>query len=134
MKRKWSTPNMSTIPFDLDKLGDISNLSDAELKMKLEEGGYSFNKRFQVKNNYIHRKIADSDVLISIGENIANFNGYIQLNTSAAFLWDEMKEPKTCMELEQALENQFNLPHEQAVEDALDFLKELQTNDMVVIL
>ena len=44
-------------------------------------------KTYQASQNFIHRKIADSDVLISVGSNIANFNGYIELNGSAADLW-----------------------------------------------
>lgn len=88
-------------------------------------------KKFQSKSDYIHRRIADSDVLISVGGNIANFNGYIELNASAAFLWDEMKEPRTATDLEKSLEKHFDVSHEQAVEDVLYFLKELQENDMV---
>ncbi|MGN0204723.1 MAG: PqqD family protein [Coprococcus sp.] len=133
MKRKWSTPSLSVVPCDIEKLGDINALSDAELKIKLEENGYSFKRTFQSKCNYVHRRIADSEVLISIGENIANFNGYIELNASAAFLWEEMKEPRTASELEQALEQRFNIPHMRAVEDVLDFLKELQDHDMVLV-
>lgn len=88
-------------------------------------------KTFQTKKSYVHRKVADKDVLISVGRNIANFNGYIELNASAAFLWEEMKEPRTVAELEQALEKQFDLPHEQAAEDVHDFLEELQKQAMV---
>lgn len=120
-------------PFDLSSLGDVTELSDAELKIRLEQGGYVFRKKFQAKPDYIHRQIMDSDVLISVGGNIANFNGYIELNSSAALLWDEMKTPRTTSELEAALEARFGIPHEQAVEDVLDFLKELQDHDMVEV-
>ena len=117
----------------MDKLGDTSRLSDAELKIRLEDAGYEFKKKYRVSENYIHRRIADNDVLISVGENIANFNGYIELNSSAAFLWNEMKEPHTSSELEKALEEHFDLSHLKAVEDVRDFLKELQENDMVLV-
>lgn len=133
MKKEWTEPKMSVQQVDLDKVGDMSQLSDAELKIRLEEAGYEFKKKYQASENYIHRRIADNDVLISVGENIANFNGYIELNSSAAFLWNEMKEPRTSSELEKALEEHFDLPHEKSVEDVLDFLKELQENDMVLV-
>lgn len=90
-------------------------------------------KKFQMKDCYIHRQIAGSDVLISVGGNIANFNGYIELNASAAFLVDEMKEPRTAEELEQALENEFDISRERVSEDVLGFLNELQEHDMVTI-
>ena len=35
--------------------------------MRLEECGHRFRNTFQAKDCYIHRKIGDSDVLISIG-------------------------------------------------------------------
>lgn len=88
---------------------------------------------FQVKNNFVHRTVAGSEVLISIGSNIANFNGYVEMNPSAAYLWEAMKEPKTAAQLEQALEEKFCISHEQAAEDVQDFLKELQEHDMVLV-
>lgn len=133
MKEKCSTPTVSIIPFDVKKLGDITKLSDAELKIKLNEGGYFFTKKFQMKNNFIQRRIADSEVLISVGKNIADFNGYIELNASAAFLCNELKEPRMISELEQALEKEFEISHVQAVEDVLEFLKELQKKEMVMV-
>ena len=133
MERIWAKPGMSEISFNTDTFKTEGKMSDSELKIKLKKNGYKFSKKFQSKSYYIHRRIAGNDVLISVGENIANFNGYIELNASAAFLWDEMKEPRTSEELEESLEEHFNLPHEKAVEDVLDFLKELQENNMVTV-
>lgn len=133
MKKRWTEPKTLKIPFDTGSLKGAETMSDAELKITLEKGGYKFSKKFQSKSDYVHRRIASNDVLISVGENIANFNGYIELNSSAAFLWDEMKEPRTSEELEKALEEHFHLSHEKAVEDVIDFLKELRENDMVLV-
>lgn len=108
-------------------------MNDAELKSMLEKCSGKSSKKFQSKSDYIHRRIADNEVLISIGGNIADFNGYIELNASAAFLWDEMKGPRTPEELGKSLEEHFNLPHEKALEDVLDFLNELQENGMVTV-
>lgn len=44
MKLKWESPEMSVIPIDLNGLGDVNQLSNAELKMKLEQSGYKFQK------------------------------------------------------------------------------------------
>lgn len=133
MKQKWKSPVMSVTPVDLNKLGDINQLSDAELKIKLEQAGYKFQKIYQASDDYIHRQIAGSDVLISVGSNIANFNGYIELNKSAVVLWKKLQNPCQLNELEQVLEETFGISHETAVEDVLDFLKELQDHNMVVV-
>lgn len=133
MKKKWSSPAMSITPVDLKQLGNVKELSDAQLKTKLEEAGYRFDKKYQASPDYIYRRVADSDVLISIGSNIADFNGYIQLNPSAVCLWKQLSEPKTLNQLETALEETYQIPHERAVEDVIDFLNELKEHDMITV-
>lgn len=133
MKKKWLSPAMSITPVDLKQLGDVKELSDAQLKIKLEEAGYRFDKKYQASPDYIYRRVADSDVPISIGSNIADFNGYIQLNPSAVCLWKQLSEPKTLDQLETALEETYQIPHERAVEDVIDFLNELKEHDMVTV-
>ena len=70
-------------------------------------------------------------MLISVGSNIANFIVYIELNSTASSLWDEMKEPKTCKELETYLEKKYDLQHGDAAEDVLEFIKELWQHEMI---
>lgn len=90
-------------------------------------------KTYQAKDGYIHRKVAGADVLVAIGGNVADFNGYIELNASAAFLWDQLKTPVTAEALASALEKQFEVSSEQAVEDTLAFLQALQNHKMVEV-
>lgn len=92
------------------------------------------SEKYRLKNTYFHRRIVDSDVLISVGENVANFNGYIELNESAAFLCDELKEPRTEEELAKALADRFSIFEDEAKEDVSDFLGELKDNGMVDVL
>lgn len=124
MKQKCQSP---------EGLGDVTQLSDAELKIKQEQSEYRLSKTYQASENYIHRKIADSDVLISVGANIADFNGYIEINPSAVDLWEKLQTPCQLNELEQTLEEKYGIPHEQAVEDVLDFLNELLEHNMVMV-
>ena len=42
--------------------------------------------RYRVAEGFVHRQVAGNDVLISVGANVANFNGYITLNPTASFL------------------------------------------------
>lgn len=90
-------------------------------------------EKFQMKSSYLQRKIVDSDVLISVGENIADFNGYIELNTSAAFLCNELKASRTVEELAAAFQDKFQISYEQAMEDVQEFLAELRQKDMVIV-
>ena len=51
------------------------------------------NLTVRAKKNFIHCRVAKRDVLIPIGGNVAYFNGFIELNETALFLWEHMKEP-----------------------------------------
>lgn len=130
---KWTASKMTGQQVDPDKVGDVSQLSDAELKNRMDDAGYEFKKRYQASANYIHRKIADSDVLISVGANIANFNGYIQLNGSAVSLWEQLSEPSTRDQLVNILQEKYGISREQAVADVDEFLTELKDHDMITI-
>lgn len=88
---------------------------------------------FFVKDSFIHRNITDMDILVSVGENIVNFNGYIELNKSAAFLWDCMKNGSTVKNMAISLKKKFGVDEKTALNDTLDFLKELLEHDMVVV-
>lgn len=87
--------------------------------------------RYQVRDGFVHRQVADNDVLISVGANVANFNGYITLNPTASFLWDALAQPRTLKELENLLTAEFDVSAEIAHKDIVYFLEILQRNDMV---
>ena len=53
--------------------------------------------RYQTVEGFVHRQVAGNDVLISVGANVANFNGYITLNPTASFLWDALTQPRTAV-------------------------------------
>lgn len=88
-------------------------------------------KTYQAKDGYIHRKVANNDVLISIGANVANFNGYVTLNPSASFLWDSLSKPQTVTSLVKLLTEEFEVSEDVAKKDVENFLELLQRNSMV---
>lgn len=86
---------------------------------------------FQTKQDYIHRKIAQVDVLIGIGDNVADFNGYITLNETAAFLWEQMSDPKTVTQLVEALTGEFAVEQPQAQTDVQQLLESLLEQKLI---
>ncbi len=90
-------------------------------------------KRYLRSPDYVYRKIADADVLIPVGQNIARSNGYISLNKSAAVLWNTLQKPSTFADLVQALETAFEVDTEHAELDTRDFLDELINYGMVIL-
>lgn len=89
--------------------------------------------KYLAGENFILRKVAGTYALISIGANIANFNGYIQLNETAAFLWQQMKSPKTLDELVTALTAEFEVSAEEARADVEELLEQLVQEEMVTM-
>lgn len=79
-------------------------------------------KLYCAKKGYIHRKIVNEDVLISVGSGIADFNGYISLNSTASFLWDILKEEKSIQELSEALAEEFDVSLDEAKTDVTEFV------------
>lgn len=65
-------------------------------------------------------------MLIPIGKNIADFNGFISLNESAAFLWSRLENGAELSFLIQDLMKEYSISSEQAKEDTEAFIKELQ--------
>lgn len=93
--------------------------------------GEIMQKTFRVKKTYVHRKVARKDVLIPIGGNIANFNGFIELNETAAFLWDELKIPCTGDMLSEKITVEFDVPLEIARQDVKEMLQMFLNNEMI---
>ena len=87
--------------------------------------------KVKVNPNFIHRNVAGSDMLISIGSNIANLNGYIEMNESAAFMWENMNEETTVGKLVELLAKEYEINEEQAYEDVCLFVEELKNNGML---
>lgn len=80
----------------------------------------------KAKEGFILRKIANTNMLIPIGKNIADFNGVISLNESAAFLWGKLMKGSELPVLAEDLVGEYSISKEQAFEDAEGFIKKLQ--------
>ena len=89
-------------------------------------------QKYQAKTeSYIHRSVAGNDVLISVGANVARFNGYIELNPAGAVIWDTLKNPSTIEEIAEILVSNFGIPMNEAAEDTAEFIRELLDHEMV---
>ncbi len=80
----------------------------------------------RIKEGFILRKVADSNMVIPVGGNIADFNGVITLNESATFLWRLLREGSEPPELSEYLIEEYDIPKELAQKDALDFVEQLE--------
>ena len=89
-------------------------------------------KRYAARTeNFIHRRVAGSHVLISVGANVANLNGFIELSESAALLWDFMKAARSEDELAACLYEEYEVDLDTAQTDVHELLGVLLENGMV---
>jgi hypothetical protein len=89
-------------------------------------------KNIKIKPGFILRRIANSDIVIPIGNNIANFNGLITLNETAAFLFSLINDGSGTVDLIDALVNKYNIDRELASNDIDRFILQLKQADMLM--
>lgn len=61
----------------------------------------------KIKETFVLRNLAGSNVVVPIGGDMVDFNGMITLNESGAFLWEQLKSGKTKEELVAALMTEY---------------------------
>ena len=71
------------------------------------------------------RTIADSRVVVPVGETTINFKGMITLNGSGAFLWEQLGTDKTETELVLALQDEYEIDEQTALLDVKQFVEVL---------
>lgn len=88
-------------------------------------------KTYIASRDFIHRKVAGANVLISVGGNVADFNGYVELNDSALSLWNALQAPCSLDDLYSHLEKTYQIDHETAMKDVDEFMSMLIEHQMV---
>lgn len=78
----------------------------------------------KIKKNpdLIMRNIAGECVLVPTGELAAKFNGMINLNTTAKFIWEHMDKVSSLEELTALMLENFEIDEETAARDVRGFI------------
>lgn len=71
-------------------------------------------------------------VLVPLGKNLVNFNGFFTLNPTAAFVWKSLSEPISLPQLARKMQKEFGISLQEAEADASEFLDLLMAQDMVI--
>jgi hypothetical protein len=75
--------------------------------------------------NFLLREVADSLVLVPLGEATKAFPGMITMNPTAKFLWELLAEDQTKESLTAALVERYDVTEETAAKDVQTFLDKL---------
>lgn len=86
---------------------------------------------YKARDCYIRRKIAGDDFLVPVGQQAKNKNGIVLLNGTAAFLWEQLSEPRSVPELCAALAEEYELNGEDVTEDVLSFIEYMRSLEAI---
>lgn len=73
------------------------------------------------------RKVADTYVVVPVGDAVAEFNGMINLNEAGAFLWQLLESETTAEQVVEGLLQQYEVDEATAKRDVDNFINELKT-------
>ena len=88
---------------------------------------------YQANQNYIMRKIAGEEVLVAIGAGVADFSGYIRMNTTASAIWKLLQEKVSEEQIINAMYEKYDASLEQITADVQGTLKALISKKMVTV-
>lgn len=80
----------------------------------------------KIKEGFVLRTIAGSNIVVPVGAASVDFNGMITLNDSGAFLWKELEKGTDVEGLTAALLREYDVDAETARTCAADFMEKLK--------
>ena len=80
----------------------------------------------KVKEGFVLRTIAGTNIVVPVGAATAQFNGMITLNDSGAFLWRELEKGSDVDSLTEALLKEYDVDEKTARSCAAGFIAKLE--------
>ena len=79
----------------------------------------------KIKSGFVLKNIADSYIVVSVGDRVKEFNGVITLNETGVFLWKKLEIGATEEELVKALLSEYDVDEATAKNDVASFIGKL---------
>lgn len=77
----------------------------------------------KTKKGFMLRSVADTHIVVPVGQASVDFNGLITLNDTGAFLWEHLADGCTYDELLNALLSEYDVSEDVAKKDIDAFIK-----------
>ena len=78
----------------------------------------------KLKYNFVVNEVAGETVAVSVGNDAGSFNGYIKLNKTGAFIFNELKKETTRDEIVAKMKKEYPDANEQDIIESVDDLLE----------
>ena len=85
----------------------------------------------KIKKGFTVRNIADSDIVVPVGNAEKIFNGMITLNESGAFFWNALLKDTTVDEVVKKVTSEYDVDEERAKADVEKFIEQLRENNLI---
>ncbi len=79
----------------------------------------------KIKDGFILREVADSFIVVAVGDAVKNFKGVINLNETGALLWKTLQNGAEEKDLIDTLLNNYEVEKELAEKDVKAFIAKL---------
>ena len=86
----------------------------------------------KIKDGFILRKVAETYIVVAIGDEAISFDAMITLNDSGAFLWEQLEQETTREKVLDAFLTEYELDRETAEKDLDEFIANLQERKLLV--
>jgi len=82
----------------------------------------------KIKNGFLLREIAGTNVVVPIGERVIEFKGMMTLNELGLFIWNELQNERTFDEILVSILEDYDIDADTAKADLDDFLERVRKN------
>jgi len=79
----------------------------------------------KIKDGFVLRAVADSNIVVPLGNQISSFGSIIKLSDTGAFLWKKLENDSTVDELVCALVDEYDVDTATATCDVDKFIRKL---------
>ena len=85
----------------------------------------------KIKDGFILREVADSYIVVAVGEAVKTFNGIVNLNETGAFLWKALETGATKEDLLAKLTAEYDVDEDTAKKDIDAFVAKLEEAKLI---
>lgn len=85
----------------------------------------------KINKDFILREMDDMNIVVAVGDAAKDFNGVINLNSTAVFMWKKLAEGCTCEELVEAILAEYDVEKSKAEADASNFISALKKENII---
>ena len=82
----------------------------------------------KIKNGFLLREIAGTNVVVPIGERVIEFKGMMTLNELGLFIWNELQNERTFDEVLSSIVDAYDVDSDIASADLNEFLTNVRKN------